>query len=456
MSGKTMKRILVTGATGQIGSELTMELRKKYGSENVIAAGHRRKPSEKLVNSGPFEYIDVTNREIIEKLMKKYDINTIYHLAAVLSAIGEEKPQITWKANMDGLYNVLEIAREHGLVRVFWPSSMAVFGPEAPRINTPQDAVLIPRTMYGVTKVAGELLCNYYFLRFGIDVRSVRYPGIISSETLPGGGTTDYAVEIFYGVVKKKRYTCFVREDTVLPMMYMPDCIKAAIDLMEAGPSRITCRTSYNVTGYPLYWSYSETLLNGLSIRPKENWDANKYILIDNVSSSDNVTIIWNADLWHQSVGWSDHSFLEGWSQAGVIRIGMEGYGFSSDGNIVSLFLENGEVGDYTSIIRRDLNIDSALYTTFSARLRGSDNSRVIIYLLLENGTQVYLNQAWFKPTIQWLQITENVLSKTHGAKITAINICYKTIDGKAATTHIDYFMFSTDYPPSMETIDQG
>lgn len=244
-----MKRILVTGATGQIGSELTIELRKKYGGDNVIAAGHTRKPSEKLANSGPFEYIDVTDRESIEKVVNKYDINIIYHLAAVLSAIGEEKPQLTWKVNMNGLYNVLEITRKHGLVRVFWPSSMAVFGPEAPRVNTPQDAMLIPRTMYGVTKVAGELLCNYYFRRFGLDVRSVRYPGVISSETPPGGGTTDYAVEIFYEAVKKKQYTCFVRENTVLPMMYMPDCIKAAIDLMEADASRITCRTSYNVTG---------------------------------------------------------------------------------------------------------------------------------------------------------------------------------------------------------------
>jgi nucleoside-diphosphate-sugar epimerase len=244
-----MKRILVTGATGQIGSELTIELRKKYGGDNVVAAGHRRKPSEKLVNSGPFEYVDVIDRDSIEKVVNKYDISTIYHLAAVLSAIGEEKPQLTWKVNMNGLYNVLEIAREHGFFRVFWPSSMAVFGPEAPRVDTPQDAVLIPRTMYGVTKVAGELLCNYYFLRFGLDVRSVRYPGVISSETPPGGGTTDYAVEIFYEAVKKKRYTCFVREDTVLPMMYMPDCIKAAIELMEADASRIACRTSYNVTG---------------------------------------------------------------------------------------------------------------------------------------------------------------------------------------------------------------
>lgn len=244
-----MKRILVTGATGQIGSELTMELRENYGGDNVIAAGHRRKPSEKLVNSGPFEYIDVTDRESIEKVVNKYDINIIYHLAAVLSATGEEKPQLTWKVNMNGIYNILEITREHGLARVFWPSSIAVFGPEAPRVNTPQDAVLIPRTMYGVTKVAGELLCNYYFLRFGLDVRSVRYPGVISSETPPGGGTTDYAVEVFYEAIRKKRYTCFVKENTVLPMMYMPDCIKAAIDLMGADASRITCRTSYNVTG---------------------------------------------------------------------------------------------------------------------------------------------------------------------------------------------------------------
>lgn len=248
MSGKNMKKILVTGATGQIGSELTIELRRRYGGDNVIAAGHRRKPSEKLVSSGPFEYIDVADRESIEKVVKKYGINTIYHLAAVLSAVGEEKPQLAWKVNMDGLYNVLEVAREHNIVRVFWPSSIAVFGPETPRVNTPQDTVLIPRTMYGVTKVAGELLCNYYFLRFDLDVRSVRYPGITSSETLPGGGTTDYAVKIFYEAIKKKRYTCFVREDTVLPMMYMPDCIKAAIDLMEADPSRIKCRTSYNVT----------------------------------------------------------------------------------------------------------------------------------------------------------------------------------------------------------------
>jgi len=247
MSRKNMKKILVTGATGQIGSELTIELRKKYNGDNVVAAGHKRKPGEKLLKSGPFEYVDTADRENVKKVVKKYDIDTIYHLAAVLSAVGEENPQFAWHVNMDGLYNVLEVAREYGIDKVFWPSSIAVFGLGAPRVNTPQDAVLTPGTMYGVTKVAGELLCNYYFSRFGLDVRSVRYPGIISSETPPGGGTTDYAVEIFYEAIKKKRYMCFVREDTVLPMMYMPDCIKAAMDLMEADSSKVKHRTSYNV-----------------------------------------------------------------------------------------------------------------------------------------------------------------------------------------------------------------
>jgi nucleoside-diphosphate-sugar epimerase len=243
-----MKRILVIGATGQIGSELTVELRKKNGRDNVTAAGHRRKPSDRLLESGPFEYVDTSDKQSIATVVERCDIDTIYHLAAVLSAVGEENPQLAWHVNMDGLYNVLEVAREYGLVRVFWPSSIAVFGLKAPRVKTPQDAVLIPRTVYGVTKVAGELLCNYYFDRFGLDVRSVRYPGVISSETPPGGGTTDYAVEIFYEAIKKKRYTCFVKEDTILPMMYMPDCMKAAIDLMEADASKISHRTSYNVT----------------------------------------------------------------------------------------------------------------------------------------------------------------------------------------------------------------
>jgi nucleoside-diphosphate-sugar epimerase len=242
-----MKRIMVTGATGQIGSELVMELRKKYGGESVVAVGHSRKPGENLLKSGPFESIDVADKASIEKIMDKYDIDTIYHMAALLSATGEQKPQLAWNVNMNSLYHVLEIAREQGLVRVFWPSSIAVFGPTSPRVGTPQNTILIPETMYGVTKVAGELLCNYYYLKFGVDVRSVRYPGIISSETPPGGGTTDYAVEIFYDAIKKKSYSCFLKEDSTLPMMYMPDCLKATVDLMEADSAKIKCRTSYNL-----------------------------------------------------------------------------------------------------------------------------------------------------------------------------------------------------------------
>jgi nucleoside-diphosphate-sugar epimerase len=246
--GKTEK-ILVTGATGQIGSELTLELRRKYGGDNVIAVGHSRKPSDELSRSGPFEFVDAGEKESVEKIVEKYGVDTVYHLAAVLSATGEQNPQLAWNVNMGSLYNVLEIAREHNLFRVFWPSSIAAFGPSAPRVKTSQETVLIPSTIYGVTKVAGELLCNYYFLKYGVDVRSLRYPGIISSEVLPGGGTTDYAVAIFYEAIKNKRYTCFVREDTVLPMMYMPDCIKATIDLMEAGLSKIKRHDGYNVAG---------------------------------------------------------------------------------------------------------------------------------------------------------------------------------------------------------------
>jgi len=247
---RSKPRILVTGAVGQIGSELTPALRERYGHNNVVAAGHKTKPSAALRDSGPFEFIDVTRRDAIEAVVEKYDIDTIYHLAAILSAVGEQHPQLAWDVNMNGLYNILEVARERELARLFCPSSIAAFGPETPRDNTPQETVLLPRTMYGVTKVAGELLCNYYFYRFGLDVRGVRYPGIISSETPPGGGTTDYAVEIFYEAIKYKRYNCFLKEDTVLPMMYMPDCIKATIELMEADLSSLTRHADYNLAAF--------------------------------------------------------------------------------------------------------------------------------------------------------------------------------------------------------------
>jgi nucleoside-diphosphate-sugar epimerase len=244
---REMKRILVTGAVGQIGSELTLALRGRYAADNVVATGRKTAPSKELKESGPFYFINVTDRSSVEEVVKKHDIDTIVHMAAILSAVGEKNPTLAWDVNMNGLYNVLECARDHDMARVIVPSSIAVFGPETPRDNTPNETVLKPKTMYGVTKVAGELLADYYFHRFGVDVRGLRYPGIISHETLPGGGTTDYAVAIYYEAVKNKRYTCFVREDTRLPMMYMPDCIKATIDLAEADLAELKHHSDFNV-----------------------------------------------------------------------------------------------------------------------------------------------------------------------------------------------------------------
>ena len=247
MATKKMKKILVTGSVGQIGSELTMALREKYGNDNVLACGRKTKPSDQLLNSGPFEFIDITNKSSIEKVVKDYDIDTIYNMAAILSAVGEERPLLCWNVNINGLYNIIEIAHEFDMTKVFVPSSIAVFGPETPKKNTPQETILKPKTMYGVTKVAGELLGDYYFKKFKIDVRGIRYPGIISSETMPGGGTTDYAVEIFYEAIKNKKYICFLKKDTILPMMYMPDCIKATIDLMETDISKLKHHSDFNV-----------------------------------------------------------------------------------------------------------------------------------------------------------------------------------------------------------------
>ncbi len=242
---------MVTGATGQIGSELTPALRKRYGNDNVVAAGHKSKPDQEILELGPFEYIDVRDFGSVEKIVKKYGIDTVYHLAAILSAVAERDPQHAWDVNMNGLYNVLEAARNHGC-SMFFASSVATFGPSAPANNTPQDTIQRPNTMYGVTKTAGELLCDYYFRRFGVDTRGLRLPGLISYETLPGGGTTDYAVEIFYGAIRNKRYACFLKQGTCIDMMYMPDAIRASIELMEADPGKLKHRNAFNVTAMSL------------------------------------------------------------------------------------------------------------------------------------------------------------------------------------------------------------
>lgn len=244
-----MEKILVTGAFGQIGSEMVPELRKKYGKENVVAVGHSKQPDDETKNSGPFAFVDVCKKEELEKIVDEYKIDTIYHLAAILSAVGEKNPALAYKVNNTGFYNILEIAKDKKLERVMIPSSIAVFGSETPKDNTPNETVLNPSTMYGISKVHGELLGEYYFNKFGVDVRGVRYPGIISNKTLPGGGTTDYAVEIFYYAVKNKKYTCFLNEESTLPMMYMPDALKAMIELAEADVSKLTHHCNYNVAG---------------------------------------------------------------------------------------------------------------------------------------------------------------------------------------------------------------
>jgi nucleoside-diphosphate-sugar epimerase len=242
-----MTKILVTGATGQIGTELVPELRRKYGNSSVVATGHRRMPEEAFIKSGPFEILDAANKEALRQVIEKYQIDTVYHLVSLLSAAGEKNPDLAWNVNMVSLKNVLDLAKEYKMKRVFWPSSIAAFGPTTPRDRTPQLTILEPNTMYGVTKVAGELLCNYYFKKYNVDVRSLRYPGIISYKALPGGGTTDYAVEIFYEALKNKRYKCYLREDSTLPMMYMSDALKATMDIMETSSSKIKVRTSYNL-----------------------------------------------------------------------------------------------------------------------------------------------------------------------------------------------------------------
>lgn len=239
-----MKRILIAGAGGQIGSELTTYLRKIYGPENVIAADLRECPQ--LAYDGPFEILNILDREAYSSLVRRYNVDTIFNLVAVLSATGEKNPQGAWNINMGALMNSLEIAREQGCA-LFTPSSIGAFGGDYEKDNTPQDVAMHPNTIYGVCKVTGEMLSNYYNTRFGVDTRSVRFPGIISNVTMPGGGTTDYAVEIYYEAVKTGHYTCPIPADVYMDMMYMPDALKSIVDLMEADPSKLVHRNSFNI-----------------------------------------------------------------------------------------------------------------------------------------------------------------------------------------------------------------
>jgi nucleoside-diphosphate-sugar epimerase len=241
------EKILVIGASGQIGVELTLALRKMYGNHNIIASDLREE-NDLLKGTGPYVNIDVMNKEMLHVQIIRQNITQVYLLAAILSATGEKNPNLAWHLNMQGLLNVLDIAREEKLKKVYWPSSIAVFGPSSPKQQCPQQTIIEPSTVYGISKYAGEFWCNYYFHRYGVDVRSIRYPGLISYKSPPGGGTTDYAIEIFHDALESKHYTSFLKQDTYLPMMYMPDAIRATIELMEAPANKISVRTSYNLS----------------------------------------------------------------------------------------------------------------------------------------------------------------------------------------------------------------
>lgn len=244
----TKDKILVIGASGQIGVELTLALRNIYGNANVVASDLREQ-NPLLEGTGPYVSLDVMNKEMLHVQVIRQNFTQIYLLAAILSATGEKNPNLAWNLNMTGLLNVLDIAREEKIKKVYWPSSIAVFGPTSPKQNCPQQTIIEPATVYGISKYAGEFWCNYYYNRFGVDVRSIRYPGLISYKSAPGGGTTDYAIEIFNDALSDNHYDCFLAEDTYLPMMYMPDAIRGTIELMEAPAEKISIRHSYNLSG---------------------------------------------------------------------------------------------------------------------------------------------------------------------------------------------------------------
>jgi nucleoside-diphosphate-sugar epimerase len=250
-----MNKMIIIGASGQIGSELTMELRQRYGHQHVIASDIRE-ASEEVMDSGPFEILDIMDENRVRQVIKRYDIQKVYLLAALLSGTAEKNPKKAWDLNMKSLLSILDMAKENLIKQIFWPSTIAVFGPTTPKKNTPQLTIMEPTTVYGISKQAGERWCEYYFRQYAVDVRSLRYPGLISYKTEAGGGTTDYAVEIFYAAIKEGKYQCFLKEDTCLPMMFMPDAIRGTIEFMEADSSKIKIRSSYN--------------LSALSFTPKE------------------------------------------------------------------------------------------------------------------------------------------------------------------------------------------
>ncbi len=291
--------ILVIGSSGQIGTELVEELRKMYGNDNVVASDIKTPQQEQ---SGPFEIVDILNKEQLLSIVKKYQVTQVYLLAALLSATAEKNPEFGWQLNMESLFNVLNLAKEGIIKKVYWPSSIAVFGPTTPRVNTPQLTIMEPTTVYGISKQAGERWCEYYFNKYNVDVRSIRYPGLIGYKSLPGGGTTDYAVDIYHQALKTGNYTCFLSENTYLPMMYMPDAIRATIELMHAKAEDVKIRSSYN--------------LGGISFSPKE-------IAVEIKKHLPNFEINYNvderqkiADSWPQSIddvaaqedwGWRHH-----------------------------------------------------------------------------------------------------------------------------------------------------
>jgi len=240
--------VLILGGCGQVGSELSTALKEVYGTDNVVVSDIR--PATEVQIDGPYEVINVMDHTALYDVVKKYKITEIYHLAAMLSATAEKHPMLGWHLNMESLLHVLNIAKENNIPKVYWPSSIAVFGPTTPKRNTPQDTVMDPNTVYGISKLAGERWCEYYFEKHGVDVRSLRYPGLISYKTEPGGGTTDYAIQIFYDALKHGTYECFLKEDTMLPMLYMPDAVKATLELMEAPAEEIKIRSSYNLAGF--------------------------------------------------------------------------------------------------------------------------------------------------------------------------------------------------------------